>query len=177
MAIFVNDFIVYSNKVKHLECLHLMFIRYREKKICLNPFKCLFGVDRGEVLGHVVSRRGIEMMDAKVKAILEAEAPKNANEVFSFLGFVNFYRMFMDRLVELASPLSALTKKDAELSWDLNCQSRFEAIKKIISSKSILRQPRWDLIFHVHVDVSKISLGAILTQPKGETNFPIYFAS
>ena len=110
MAIFVDDFIVYSSKEEHLACLRLVLLRCREKKICLNPFKCLFGADRGEVLGHIVSKKGIEMTDSKVKAMLEAAAPKNANEVSNFLGFINFYRRFINRLAELASPLYALTK-------------------------------------------------------------------
>ena len=152
MAIFVDDFTIYSNKTKPLECLHLVSLRCREKKVCLNQFKCLFGTDKGEVLGHVVSKRGIEMIDAKVKAILEVKAPRNANEVSSFLGFVNFYKRFMERLVELASLLYALTRKDARFSRDSKCQVGFEAIKKVIVSKPILKQCRWNLIFHVHVD-------------------------
>ena len=177
MAIFVDDFTVYSNKEEHLAFLRLVLLRCREKKICLNPFKCLFGADRGEVLGHIVSREGIEMTDSKVKAMLEAAAPKNANEVSSFLGFINFYRRFIDKLAELASPLYALTKKDVEFSWDQQAQTGFEAIKKIIATKPILRQPKWDLVFHVHVDASGMALGAILAQPEGEIDFPIYFAS
>ena len=116
MAVFVDNFIVYFNKVEHLECLWLVLLRCKEKKVCLNPFKCLFDANRGEVLGHVVFKRGIEMWDAKVKAILKVEAPRNADEVSSFLGFVNFYRRFMDTLAKLASSLYALTKKNAEFS-------------------------------------------------------------
>ena len=177
MAVFVDDFTVYSGKEEHLECLRLVLIKCREKKVCLNPFKCLFGADRGEVLGHIVSKRGIEMSEGKIKAILEATAPTNASEVSSFLGFINFYRRFMNKLAELASPLYALTKKDAEFSWDSKCQEGFEAIKRMVAEKPILRQPRWDIIFHVHVDASGVALGAILAQPDGEIDFPIYFAS
>ena len=101
---------------------------------------------------HVVSKKRIEMTDAKVKATLEAVAPKNANEVSSFLGFINFYRRFIDNLAELASPLYALMKKDAKFCWDQDTHKGFEAIKKIIVARPILRQPRWNLIFHVHVD-------------------------
>ena len=117
------------------------------------------------------------MTDSKVKAMLEAAAPKNANEVSSFLGFINFYRRFIDRLAELASPLYALTKKDVEFSWDQQAQDGFDAIKRIIAARPILRQPKWDLVFHVHVDASGRALGAILAQPEGEIDFPIYFAS
>ena len=67
-------------------------------------------------MGHVVSKKGIKMTDSKVKAKLEVAAQKSANEVSSFLGFINFYRRFIDRLAQLMSPLYALTKKDVEFS-------------------------------------------------------------
>ena len=91
MAVFVDDFIVYSSTTEHLACLRLVLKRCHEKKVSLNAFKCFIGADKGEVLGHVVSNKGIEITDAKIKAILEAKAPQNVNEVASFLGFVNFY--------------------------------------------------------------------------------------
>ena len=117
------------------------------------------------------------MSEDKVKAILEAVAPTNANEVASFLGYVNFYRRFVDKLGELATPMYALTKKDVKFDWDKECQEGFEAIKRIIATKPILRQPRWDIVFHVHVDASGRALGAILAQPEEEIDFPVYYAN
>ncbi|MCO5551762.1 hypothetical protein L7F22_005265 [Adiantum nelumboides] len=95
MAIFVDDFTVYSSTAKHLDYPRLMFQKYREKRVCLNPYKCLFGAFKGVLLGYVVSRDGIEMTQDKIKAIQEAVAPTNANETSSFLGYVNFYRRSM----------------------------------------------------------------------------------
>ncbi|MCO5551883.1 hypothetical protein L7F22_005389 [Adiantum nelumboides] len=177
MDIFVDDFTVYSSTAKHLDCLRLMFQKCREKKVCLNLYKCLFGTFRGVLLGHVVSKDGIEMTQDKIKAIQEAVASTNANKTSSFPGYVNFYRRFVDKLAELANSMYALTKKEIAFIWDSKCQEGFENIKKIISKKPILKQHRWDIIFHVHVDASSIALGAILAQPEGEVDFPIYFAS
>ena len=50
-------------------------------------------------------------------------------------------------------------------------------MKAIIASEPILRQPNWEIIFHVHVDASGIALGSILAQPDGKMDFPVYFAS
>ena len=132
MAIFVDDFTVYSSTAEHLECLEKMFRRCREKRVCLNPFKCLFGAYRGMVLGHVMSSKGIEMTKDKMKAILQAVPPTNANEVASFLGYVNFYRRFVDKLEELASPMYALTKKEVKFAWNEGCQKGFEEIKQLV---------------------------------------------
>ena len=91
----------------------------------MNPFKCLFRAYRGMVLGHVVSSKGIEIAEGKVKAILEAVPPMNVNGIASFLGYVNFYRRFVDKLAKLASPMYALTKKEVKLVWNEKCQKGF----------------------------------------------------
>ena len=161
MAIFVDDFMVYSKADKHIECLRLMFEKCREKRVCLNPYKCVFEAYKGMLLGHIVSQEGIEMAGDKVRAILEAKAPTNANEVSSFLGYVNFYRRFVKKLAELAAPMYALTKKEVTFNWDEKCQEAFEEIKRLVSEKPILRQPNWNQIFHVHVDASNLAIGRI----------------
>ena len=69
MAIFVDDFTVYSSMVENLECLKLMFERCREKKVCVHPYKCLFGAFTRMLLGYMVSKQGIEMAEDKIKAI------------------------------------------------------------------------------------------------------------
>ena len=50
-------------------------------------------------------------------------------------------------------------------------------LKVSIASEPILRQPNWDIIFHVHVHASRIALGSILAQPEGKVDFLVYFAS
>ena len=42
----------------------------------LNPEKCVFGVPAGQLLGFLVSERGIEYNPVKIKAIERMEAPR-----------------------------------------------------------------------------------------------------
>ena len=108
---------------------------------------------------------------------MEAKAPTNANEVSSFLRYVNFYQRFVKKLAELAATMYALTKKEVTFNWDEKCQEGFEEIKRLVSEKPIMRQPNWKQIFHVHVDASNLAIGAILAQPEGDMDFPVYYAS
>ena len=121
MANFVDNLIVYSNKYEHLQCLWLVPTRCWEKKVCLNPLRCLFDVDKGEDLGSMVTSKGIKITNTKLIDILEAKPLRNANEVASFLGFIIFYKRFIDRIAQLVAPLYALNKKDAKFKWDLKC--------------------------------------------------------
>ena len=53
----------------HIDVLTTIFERLEKYKVCLNPKKCVFGVKSGKLLGHIVSRRGIQVAPAKVKSI------------------------------------------------------------------------------------------------------------
>ena len=65
------------------------------KGLTLNRNKCQFKMSHLEFMGHVLSARGIGPADVKVKAVVEAREPKNAAEVRSFLGLVNFTARFI----------------------------------------------------------------------------------
>ncbi|MCO5583449.1 hypothetical protein L7F22_037360 [Adiantum nelumboides] len=120
---------------------------------------------------------GIEMVANKIKCIQQARPPKNVLELSSFSGYINFYRRFIHMFATKAIVLYGLTQKDVKFIWTLKCQESFQDLKVAVSSKPILRQPNWDVIFHVHVDASRVAMGAILAQPYGKANYPVSFAS
>ena len=104
LAIFVDDFTVYSQQRQHLAYLLLVFQQCKEKRICLNAFKCMFCVWKGQLLGHIVSLEGMQMSLDKVTAITTAKAISNVTEVSSFLGYASFYRRFVENLQPLLFP-------------------------------------------------------------------------
>ena len=57
-----------------------------EYKVRLNPKKCVFSVQSRKLLGYIVSMRGIEVDLAKVKEILEMEAPKTLKQLRGLQG-------------------------------------------------------------------------------------------
>ena len=68
LEIFMYDFSIYEDSFD--QCLHhleLVLQRCFEKNLTLNWEKCHFMVRQGIVLGHEISRRGIEVDKAKVK--------------------------------------------------------------------------------------------------------------
>jgi hypothetical protein len=62
--------------------------------------------------------------------------------------------------------LENLLKKDETFWWTLKCDKAFETVKEKLITAPILIFPDWEKEFHVHVDASGISLGAIVTQPE-----------
>lgn len=69
-------------------------------------------------------------------------------------------------------------KKDVTFSWNEHCKKSLDILKEKMVTALILIFPDWKKEFCVHVDVSCIALGAILTHAGGEgLNHPIAFAS
>ena len=92
--------------------------------------KCSFDQDCVEFLGYMVTPQGILMDPKKVDTLLSWSPPKSVHDVQSFLGFANFYQIFVKDFSGVASPLIALTgTTKAPFSWNPRAQSSFDALK------------------------------------------------
>ena len=101
--------------------LEVVLNRCIEKDLVLNWEKCHFMVQQGIVLGHIISKEGIEVDKAKVELIVKLPSPTNVKGVRQFLGHVGFYRRFIKDFSKLARPLCELLVKDAKFIWDERC--------------------------------------------------------
>ena len=91
----------------------------------LNPNKCTFGVTSGKLLGHIVSKRGIEVDPEKIKAILDMPAPRNKKEIIGFLGRLQYINRFIARLTDICKPIFRLLRKNQPTVWNDDCQHAF----------------------------------------------------
>ena len=68
---------------------------------------------------------------AKTAAVAASPLPRTKKEVRWFLGLAGYYRQFVPHFLDLASPLTDLTRKRAPdtVQWSEPCQVSFEAIK------------------------------------------------
>ena len=74
--------------------------------------------------------------------------------------------------------MEKLLKKDVTFYWNDDCMNILDVLKEKLESTPILVFPKWDMEFHVHVDMSCIVLGVVLTQEGGEgLDHPIEFMS
>jgi len=69
-------------------------------------------VRQGIVLGHEISRRGIEVDKAKIEVITKLPPPKSIKDIRSFLGHVGFYQRFIKDFSKIARLLTNLLAKD-----------------------------------------------------------------
>ena len=78
IEVFMDDFLVFGSSFgKCLANLEKVLQRCEESNLVLNWGKCHFMVQEGIMLGHKISKRGIEVDKAKLDVIDKLQPPVN----------------------------------------------------------------------------------------------------
>ncbi|GFW57484.1 uncharacterized protein TNCV_543941 [Trichonephila clavipes] len=72
----------------------MLFQRLDEYELCINPFKCIFGVSKMSFLDYEITASGPKPVPEKVKVIKNFPDHKSATILRRFLEMVNFYHRF-----------------------------------------------------------------------------------
>nr|GEV04570.1 reverse transcriptase domain-containing protein [Tanacetum cinerariifolium] len=132
---------------------------------------------KGIVLGHKISKSGIEVDRAKVDVIAKLPHPTTVKGVRSFLGHAGFYRRFIQDFSKIARPMTHLLEKETPFVFSKECVDAFNTLKKKLTEASILVVPDWNLPFKLMCDASDFAIGAVLGQRKTKHFQPIHYAS
>jgi hypothetical protein len=98
---YVDDIVVASkNKEDHLADLAETFANMRDTRLRLNPEKCVFGVRQGNILGYLVSHRGIEVNPTKIQAIINMTPPQSTRDVQRLTGRLADLNRFISKSAE-----------------------------------------------------------------------------
>ena len=89
-------------------------------------------------LGHIVGRRGLECDPKKIEDVKSWPVPDCLKSVRQFLGFVGYYRRFIPKFADIATPLVYLTGKDVPFVWDTSCSAAFQALRASLVDAPIL---------------------------------------
>ena len=178
LEIFMDDFSVFGDSYEGcLENLRKVLKRCQEKNLVLNWEKCHFMVTQGIVLGHIVSKKVIEVDKAKVELISNLPTPKCVKYIRLCLSNAGFYMRFIRDFSAIACPLCNFLAKDVPFAWSQDCADTFDKLKTMLVSPPIMRSPNWELPFEIMCDASDYAIGAVLGQREDKKAFVIYYAS
>ncbi|KAK3535527.1 hypothetical protein QTP70_016798 [Hemibagrus guttatus] len=161
---YIDDILVYSTSLEeHVRHVQAVLSRLQQNHLYVKPEECEFHRTTITSLGYVISWQGVEMDLTKVHVVTEWPNPTTIKELRRFLGFANFYRLFIWNYSSMAGPLTSLLRgKPRRLSWSDQAQAAFVKLNDNFTTALILRHPDPDLPFMVEVDASSSGIGAVL---------------
>lgn len=78
LVIYLDDLTVFSKSDEdHLHQLRIVFQKWKNFGISLNPNKRLFAMEEGKLLGHIISEDGICIDPARFQVIQQLDLPRN----------------------------------------------------------------------------------------------------
>ncbi|GJT27905.1 reverse transcriptase domain-containing protein [Tanacetum coccineum] len=134
-------------------------------------------VKEGIVLGHKISKKGIEVDKAKIDVISKLPHLTTIKGIRSFLGHAGFYRRFIKDFSKNSRPMTHLLKKNTPFIFSGDCIQAFQTLKKKLTKAPILIAPNWDQPFELMYDASDYAIGAVLGQRIEKHFRPIHYTS
>jgi hypothetical protein len=131
IRIYQDDMTTISKtREQHIHHLRTIFQRCREFGISLNPKKSIFGVDKGKLLGHIISKDGITIDPTRVEAIKKIPLPKDKKALQSFFVQINFIRKSVQTLSKSLNPLTSYSRRTPILSGKVKASYLLNVLKR-----------------------------------------------
>lgn len=173
VAIYFDDLIVAGRtQQEHDDNLEKLLVRARECNVKFNRKKIQLNQSQVKYLGHIVSVEGLKPDPDKLEAIDNMPNPTDKQGIQRVLGVLNFLRSYIPNMSALTEPLRELLKTD-EWTWGTAQEESMTMIKRLLTSKPILRYFDVSADVELQVDASKSGLGAVLLQ----NGHPVSYAS
>src|SRR4051812_48368004 len=184
VQVYVDDIVIKTYDANMLlDDLRETFAALNKYRIKLNPNKCTFGVPAGNLLGYMVSARGIEANPEKVQAIARMQEPTDIRGVQQLTGRLVALSHFISRLGERTLPFYQLLRKGEKFEWTEKARKAFVDLKKTLSTTPILAVPkeRENMYLYVAARNSVVSTTLVVERTKeGKVQSiqrPIYYLS
>ena len=179
VIVYLDDILIFSkSKEEHIEHVKEVLSRLRKASCYCQLEKCTFFASEVEYLGVIANGEGVRADPAKISKAVDWATPRSVKGVQEFLGFVNFYRRFINNFSKLAHPLYQLLRKETPWNWGINEEDSFQALKQALIQSPVLIQPDVSKEFFLECDASDFATGAILSQKGSDDKLhPVAFLS
>ena len=203
---YLDDILCYGQSFEeHLQNLEMVLRRLKTRGVKLRADKCHFFKPETRYLGRLISKDGYRP-DPRDTLVLEKyrSPPKNNGELRSLLGFLGYYRPFVQDFAKKMKPLYNLLRQDASskettnlrksrkdkkkkkgqqynakclVNWNNKLQSILDTMIDYLRSPEVISYPDFNLPFFVTCDSCDQGLDAVLYQKQNGVSRVISFAS
>ena len=176
----IHDDLIVATKTdeEHVEVIDKVMKAIAKANVTLNPPKCCFGRKEVSFWGMIYGANGIRPDSEKVEALDYISAPKNKEELVSFLCMMQSNADFIPNFAHKSAILRDLTKSRVHFKWSSAHQECFENL--IANFKEDVLRRYFDMSKKkiVFIDAHRTGLGATLAQGENVRNAkPVAFAS
>ena len=116
----------------HLSRLRVVLTVLLDNKLYAKRSKCVFGCVEVEYLKHLISGQRVRTNLRKTEAMMQWPVPTSVKALRGFLGLTGYYRKFVKDYDLIATPLTALMKKDT-FQWSARAKLAFHTLKQAMS--------------------------------------------
>jgi len=125
------------------------------------------GLHSSSINSHVyvslISTNGVRADPSKLDSMIQWPICTNIKSLCGFLGLTGYYRKFIRAYGSIATPLTALLRKNA-FHWLPAVTGAFLPLKEAVTSPPVLRLPDFTKQFTIECDACGTGLGAVLMQ-------------
>ncbi|KAL0163756.1 hypothetical protein M9458_039509, partial [Cirrhinus mrigala] len=187
---YLDDILCYAKTFEeHVEGLRKVLQALQRHGVKLRPTKCEMFKKEVRYVGRLVSAEGVRIDPKDLDAVQawKAKKPTTVGEIRKMLGFLSYYRSYVQDFSRIAKPIYDLlqvkrgtepikTKSKADgkknvqlpsrtpIEWKEEHQTILCRLVEALTTPPILAYPDFDLPFTLHTDASEKGLGAVLYQ-------------
>ena len=124
-------------------------------------------------LGHEKGNNTIKPIPSKIEAIKRIPSPKEKKDVMQFLGSVNLYSKFIEKLHKDLKPIYTSLHDDVKFQWTPELENIIQYVKNKMTAETELTILITKHPFFITVDASLVGLGAVLIQMNEENKMRV----
>ena len=172
--VYIDDILLLANEKQEMfELIKELHTIASRENLKLAPEKSFYVLLKVKFLGHEIGNNTIKLIPSKIEAIKRIPSPKEKKDVMQFLGSVNFYSKFIEKLHINLKPLYTLLHDDVKFQWTPELEKLFQNVKNAMTADTELTIPNTTHPFFITVDASLVGLGAVLFQMNEENKMKV----
>jgi hypothetical protein len=179
---YVDGIVIMSEKeTDHIADLTETFDNMRRNGLKLNPKKCIFGIRKGQLLGCMVSKWGIQENPQKIGVLRRMQPASSRKEVQRLTGRIALLNRFISKAAERSLPFFKVLRANSIFQWGAEQQQAFKDLRNYLEEAVVMSKPspKSDLLLYITATDTAVSAVLVEEQMESDTlrQFPIYYVS